>query len=107
MARKTFKFRLYPNRQQRDTLTATLDVCRELYNAGLQERIEAWKNRTPVRCYDQINQLPDIKQHREDDAEAFLQVLPATLRHLHKPHQTFFGRGKRAPKPRFPRLKRR
>src|SRR5437016_8547487 len=43
MARKTFKFRLYPNRQQRDKLTATLDVCRELYNAGLQERIEAWR----------------------------------------------------------------
>ena len=41
MARKTFKFRLYPNRPQREKLTATLDVCRELYNAGLQERIEA------------------------------------------------------------------
>ena len=54
MARKTFKFRLYPNRQQRDKLHVTLDVCRELYNAGLQERIDAWKNRTPVKCYDQI-----------------------------------------------------
>jgi transposase len=30
MARKTFKFRLYRNRQQRDKLHATLDVCREL-----------------------------------------------------------------------------
>jgi Helix-turn-helix domain len=43
MARKTFKFRLYSNRQQRDKLTATLDVCRELYNASLEERIGAWK----------------------------------------------------------------
>jgi hypothetical protein len=41
MARKTFKFRLYPNRQQRERFTQTLDVCRELYNAGLQERIAA------------------------------------------------------------------
>jgi len=31
MARKTFKFRLYPNHLQRDNLTATLEVCRELY----------------------------------------------------------------------------
>ena len=38
MARKTLKFRLYPNRQQREKLQATLDLCRELYNAGLQER---------------------------------------------------------------------
>jgi putative transposase len=68
MARKTFKFRLYPNRQQRDKLTATIDVCRELYNAGLEERIGSWKNRTPVECYHQINQLPDIKETRPDVA---------------------------------------
>jgi len=37
MARKTLEFRLYPNRQQRERLTATLAVCRELYNAGLQQ----------------------------------------------------------------------
>ena len=105
MARKTFKFRLYPNRQQRDTLTATLDVCRELYNAGLQERIEAWKNRTPVRCYDQINQLPDIKQVREDVAGVFSQVLQDTLRRLDKTYKTFFGRVKRGQKAGFPRFK--
>src|SRR5947207_14445991 len=105
MARKTFKFRLYPNRQQRDKLTATLDVCRELYNAGLQERIEAWKNRTPVRCYDQINQLPDIKQVREDVAGVFSQVLQDTLRRLDKTYKTFFGRVKRGQKAGFPGCK--
>jgi transposase len=57
MARKTFKFRLYPNRRQREKLTATLELCRELYNAELQERIEAWRNRTPTKVFDQINQL--------------------------------------------------
>jgi hypothetical protein len=71
MARKTFKFRLYPNRQQREKLTATLDVCRELYNAGLQERIEAWKCRSLVRVFDQINQLPDIKEILPDVAGVF------------------------------------
>jgi len=105
MARKTFKFRLYPNRQQRDKLTATLDVCRELYNAGLQERIEAWKNRTPVRCYDQINQLPDIKQVGEDVAGVFSQVLQDSLRRLDKTYKTFFGRVKRGQKAGFPRFK--
>src|SRR3989440_3507211 len=105
MARKTFKFRLYPNRPQRDKPTATLDLCRELYNAGLQERIEAWKNRTPVRCYDQINQLPDIKQVREDVAGVFSQVLQDTLRRLDKTYKTFFGRVKRGQKAGFPRFK--
>ena len=61
MARKTSKFRLYPNRQQRERLTATLDVCRELYNAGLHERIEAWKRRTPVRVFDQTARVNNFE----------------------------------------------
>jgi len=105
MARKTFKFRLYPNRQQQERLTATLDVCRELYNAGLQERIEAWKNRTPVRVFDQINQLPDIKEIRPDVAGVFSQVLQDTLRRLDKTYKAFFGRVKRGQKAGFPRFK--
>src|SRR5260370_40901317 len=95
MARKTLKFRLYPNRQQQERLTATLDACRELYNAGLQERIEACKNRTPVRVFDQINQLPDIKQMRPDVAGLFSQAVEDTLRRHDKTLQTFFSPAKR------------
>jgi putative transposase len=105
MARKTFKFRLYPNRRQQERLTATLDVCRELYNAALQERIEAWKCRTPVRVFDQINQLPDIKAIRPDVAGVFSQVLQDTLRRLDKTYQAFFSRVKRGQKAGFPRFK--
>ena len=43
MARKTFKYRLYPNRSQRERLQKTLDVCRELYNAALQERRDGYR----------------------------------------------------------------
>ncbi|MFQ5794045.1 MAG: helix-turn-helix domain-containing protein [Candidatus Bipolaricaulia bacterium] len=41
--RKTFKYRLYLTRKQVEILQAWLDVCREVYNAGLQERRIAWK----------------------------------------------------------------
>jgi len=105
MARKTFKFRLYPNRHQREKLTATLEVCRELYNAGLEERIGAWKSRTSVRCYDQINQLPDIKSARPEFAAVFSQVLQDTLRRLDKTYKAFFGRVQRGEKAGFPRFK--
>jgi putative transposase len=105
MARKTFKFRLYPNRLQQERLTATLDVCRELYNAGLQERIEAWKCRIPVRKFDQVNQLPGIKVARPDVASVFSQVLQDTLRRLDKTYKGFFGRLQRGQKAGFPRFK--
>src|SRR5258708_30588408 len=95
IARKTLKFRLYPNRQQRQRLTATLDVCRELYNAALQDRIEAWKSRTPVRVFEQINQLPEIKAVRPDLAGVFSQVRQDTLRSLDKTYQAFFARVQR------------
>jgi hypothetical protein len=38
MSRKTFKYRLDPNRGQRERLQAALEVCLELYNTALQER---------------------------------------------------------------------
>lgn len=41
--RKTFKYRLWPSRKQRESLRATLEVCRDLYNDALQERRDAWK----------------------------------------------------------------
>ena len=64
MARKTFKFRLYPPASiQSDCRQPSMSVesC-----TGLQERIGAWKNRTPVNYYGQKNQLPDIKILRAD-----------------------------------------
>src|SRR6267143_7289061 len=75
------------------------------YNAGLQERIEAWKNHIPVRVFDQINQLADIKEIRSDVAGVFSQVLQDTLRRLDKTYKAFFARVKRGQKAGFPRFK--
>ena len=40
---RSFKYRLYPNTQQRQALHRILEIHRQLYNAALQERREAWK----------------------------------------------------------------
>ena len=42
---KTYKFRLYPNNEQKDILQDTLDTCRYIYNTGLEDRINCY-NRT-------------------------------------------------------------
>src|SRR5258708_17352857 len=61
--RKTFKYRLYPNRKQGESLLATLDVCRYLYNDALQERREAWKLcRKSITFAMQSAQLPACKK---------------------------------------------
>lgn len=60
---RTFKYRLYPNRKQREVLSAQLDMCRELYNAGLQERIESYKTTGKgVTWLQQQSQLPAVQE---------------------------------------------
>ena len=89
MSRKTFKYRLYPNRQQRERLQATLDVCRELYNAALQERRDGYRtSRAKLNYYTQANQLSEIKEIRPDIASVHSQVLQDTLRRLDNSFQS-------------------
>ncbi|TMC21042.1 MAG: hypothetical protein E6J34_10695 [Chloroflexi bacterium] len=40
--RKAFKYRIYPNKEQERKLFWTLTRCRELYNAALSERRDAY-----------------------------------------------------------------
>ena len=41
--RKTDKYKLVPTAQQEGALAFVVRRCRELYNAGLQERRDAWQ----------------------------------------------------------------
>ena len=43
MNKKAFKYRLYPTLPQQRDLERTLALCRQLYNAALQERREAYQ----------------------------------------------------------------
>ena len=62
MSKQAYKFRLYPTRKQIQALTWTLHRCRELYNAALQERRDAYRMvGKSITYYDQANQLPEIK----------------------------------------------
>jgi len=60
--KRAYKYRLYPTKNQRHKLQNTLDLCRDLYNSALQERIEAYKkNKISLSVFDQIKELPLLK----------------------------------------------
>jgi putative transposase len=104
--RRTFKLQLYPSHRQPQTLQATLDVCRELYDAGPQERRDAWSGaRQRIGYVAQPNQLGEIKSIRDDIAAVHGQVLQDVLRRLDKTFQAFFLRRNRRQKPGFPRFR--
>ena len=96
MPKLAYKFRLYPTKKQVQTLTSTLDRCRELYNAALQGRRDAYRMvGKRINYYDQANQLPDIKEIREEYRDIHSQVLQDVLRKAHKAYEAFFARCKR------------
>ncbi len=101
---RTYKYRLYPTKQQEQKLTWTLDRTRELYNAALQERREMYKYTGKGTTYNaQANQLPEIKETREEYKEIHSQVLQDVLRRVDKAMKAFFRRVKNGETPGYPR----
>lgn len=106
MSKQAYKFRLYPTRKQQERLHWTLDRARELYNAALQERRDAYRMAgKSISYYDQANQLPEIKQDREEYQDIHSQVLQDVLRKVDKAFKAFFARCKHGDTPGFPRYK--
>ncbi len=102
---KTFKYKLVPTPAQERQMFWILTRCRELYNAGLQERRDAWKiRRKSVSYYDQAAQLPGIKEVRTEYKDIHSQVLQDVLKRLDKAFQAFFRRVKTGEKPGYPRF---
>jgi putative transposase len=103
---RTYKFRIYPSRAQVKKLEYTLDLCCELYNAGLQERRDAWKIcKKSITYKEQQNQLPEIKECRTEFGNVHSQVLQDTLKRLDKAFDAFFRRVKAGDKAGFPRFR--
>lgn len=103
---KAYKFKLKVSRAVNEKLCQTLNLCRELYNSGLRERIDAYRiNQVSVSYSDQQNQLPEIKSIRDDLKSVYSQVLQDALKRLDKTFKAFFGRVKKGVKAGFPRFK--
>jgi putative transposase len=87
-------------------LAACLEAHRELYNAALQERREAWTRRQARVGYrDQAAQLTEIRTVRTELAMWSYSSQQATLRRLNKAFDAFFRRLKAGAKPGYPRFK--
>lgn len=104
---KAYKYRIYPSKAQATKLDATLALCCELYNSGLQERRDAWRiNRTSINYHRQAIQLPEIKEVRPELKTIHSQVLQDVLKRLDKAFDNFLRRAKeRDGKAGFPRFR--
>jgi putative transposase len=105
-ARRTYKFQLRPTAGQVVALTACLDAHRDLYNAALQERRDAYRShRVTVRYGDQSAQLRDIRRADESQGRWSFSSQQATLRRLDRAFAAFFRRVKAGQAPGYPRFR--
>ncbi len=104
--RKTFKYRIYPNRTTEQKLFWTLNRCRELYNAALSERKDAYRYAgKSISYYEQQNDLPEIKHEiRPEYQDIAAHVLQDVLNRLKKAFDNFFRRCQNGENPGYPRF---
>ena len=103
---RAFKFRLYPTSKQHDALGLMCAAHAELYNAGLQERRDAWAMRkTSIGVSSQMLQLKEIRTLRPDQAVWSFTSQQQTLRRLDKAFAAFFRRVKAGDTPGYPRFR--
>jgi len=105
--KRTYKYRLYPNRTQDKALDFLLWQGRNLYNAALEQRIKTYQETGKGISYEK--QWAHFRDERNANPET-LGKLNATsaqqmLRRLDKGFTAFFRRLKAGEKPGFPRFK--
>ena len=72
---KSCRFRLYPNKEQRELIAKTFGCCRWVYNWGLAMRKKAWEEeKKSLFLTDIQSQLPAMKK---DAATSWLKEVDA------------------------------
>lgn len=86
------RFRLYPNKEQRELVAKTFGCCRWVYNWRLSMRKKAWEEKKSLSITDIQSRLPAMKK---DAATSWLKEVDAkalifSLRCMDTAYQNFF-----------------
>ncbi|MBU2598815.1 MAG: transposase [Actinobacteria bacterium] len=88
----TQKKRIFPTKEQEETLWILSEKCRLIYNFALTERIDSWKNKGKyVSYFKQQNDLPIIKEKYPEYRWVYSKVLQYILRTLDADYRSFFS----------------
>jgi len=103
----SYKFRMYPNKEQTAILEDTLETCRRLWNLALADRKNTYKETGTGRTYNQQAAILTIEKKENPGLKSvFSQVLQNVLKRLDLGVSAFFRRLKEGSKrPGFPRFK--
>ena len=105
--RKTYLYKAKINKQTEANCNQWLELCRNLYNQSLEQRIKTYKEKgESVSAYIQMSQLPVLRKFSAEYRAVGSQVLQDVIQRLDKAYKSFFQRVKQKNgKVGFPRFK--
>ena len=63
---KAYKFRIYPNREQKIMIDKTFGCTRFVFNKFLSERKEKYEeSKIKISAYEELKELPDLKKENK------------------------------------------
>lgn len=91
---RVYCYKLKPNQEQEQKLSATLETCRRLYNTCLEEKEAAWRDHgVNVKCIDL--RAKHVKERRKTDpflSQVNSQILQDVPKRLDKAYTAYFKR---------------
>ena len=95
---KAYKYRIYPNKEQRVLIAKTFGCCRYVYNYYLDKRIEWYQTSKKTFSYNKCSaDLTQLKSERKWLREVDSTALQSSLRHLDNAYKEFFKEQKGFP----------
>ena len=88
---KAYKYRIYPNKKQKEIIAKTFGSCRFVYNKYLAKRIEMYEANKETFSYVQCaNDMKQLKSELEWLKEVDSTALQSSLKDLDMAYQKFF-----------------
>ncbi len=103
---KSFRYRLYPSKNQERLLSSTIETCRRFYNDCLAERRGAWQNeQRNIGKYEQLRKVKLLKEENPYARDIHSHILQVVVSDLDKAFKAFFRRARAGDDPGYPRFK--
>lgn len=91
--RKTYLYKAKINKQTEANCNQWLELCRNLYNQALEQRIKAYKEKgESISAYAQMSQLSVLRKSSAEFKAVGSQVLQDVIQRLDKAYKAFFQR---------------
>jgi len=98
---KSYKYRIYPNKSQKELIEKHFGCVRWVYNWGLERKIKIYEgSKKNIGCFDLMKELTQLKKQEEYQwsNEVNSQSLQMALRNLDNAFNAFFKKNSKFPK---------